>query len=140
VWLERILNTALTLTTVGDFRPFQEIAKSTLDTTFAKLERDTSRTSKVLDSLKAVEPYDDARLALEHLADAGIRAVTLTNGGAVQTEALLERAGLLDRFERIFSVEQVGAYKPDARPYRRVLDQLENRQRMRRWSPRTPGT
>jgi 2-haloacid dehalogenase len=124
-WFERILHTALTLTSVGEFRPFQAIAKSALDTTFAQLELDTSRTAEVLESLKAVEPYDDAEAALERLADAGIRMVALTNGGAVQTEALLERAGLLDRFEHIFSVEEVGAYKPDARPYRHVLDQLE---------------
>jgi 2-haloacid dehalogenase len=123
-WLERILHTALTLATVGEFRPFQAIAKSTLDTTFAQLELDASRTADVLESLKAVEPYDDAEPALKDLADAVIRTVTLTNGGAVQTEALLERAGLLDRFERIFSVEEFGAYKPDARPYRYVLDRL----------------
>jgi 2-haloacid dehalogenase len=38
---------------------------------------------------------------------------------------MLERAGLLERFERIFGVEEVSAYKPDARPYGHVLAELE---------------
>jgi 2-haloacid dehalogenase len=123
-WFGRILHTALTLTTVGEFRPFREIAETTLETTLAQLELDASRAAEVLDSLKAVQPYDDARAALGRLADAGIRAVTLTNGGAEQTKAMLERAGLLDRFERVFGAEEVRAYKPDPRPYRHVLEQL----------------
>src|SRR5262249_58158864 len=71
-----------------------------------------------------VEPYDDAEAALQRLADAGSRTVTLTNGGREHTTALLARAGLLEHFERVFSVEEVRAYKPDPRPYRYLLDQL----------------
>ncbi len=92
---------------------------------FAQLDLDASRRAEVLDSLKTVEPYDDAKAGLDHLAGAGIAIVALTNGGAEQTAAMLERAGLLQRFERIFSVEEVGAYKPDARTYRHVLAELE---------------
>jgi hypothetical protein len=87
-WFERILHTALTLTTVGDFRPFREIAESTLQTTLAQLDLDASRAHEVLERLQALEPYDDARVALELLATSGVRRVTLTNGGGEQMTTL----------------------------------------------------
>jgi len=43
--------------------------------------------------------------------------VTLTNGGAKVTEALLERAGIAEHIERIIAVEEVHAWKPSAAPY-----------------------
>lgn len=124
-WFERLLHTALTLTTVGQFRPFQEIADSTLKTTFAQLELDASRRADVLDSLKAVAPYDDAEAALGSSRRRRHPDCRAQQRRREQTKAMLERAGLLERFERIFGVEEVGAYKPDARPYRHVLDEME---------------
>lgn len=124
-WFERLLHTSLALTTVGEFRPFREIAEVTLQTTLAQLDLDASNAADVLAPLESLDAYDDAAPALERLGAAGVRIVTLTNGAGKQTNALLERAGFSEHFERVFSVEEVRAYKPDARPYRYVLDQLQ---------------
>jgi 2-haloacid dehalogenase len=123
-WFERTLHGALTLTTVGEFRPFREVARAALQTTLAQLQLDVAETEEVLGGLSDVKPYDDAGPALERLAEERIRVVALTNSGAQQTEELLHGADLLECFERLFSVSEVGAYKPERRPYEHVLSEL----------------
>jgi 2-haloacid dehalogenase len=118
-WFERILHSAATLTILGEFVPFTELARTTLATTAAKLELELDQ-DDVLAQLQQLPPAPDARAALE-LAG---RAFVLTNGGRDGGENLLKAAGLDDLVERVFGVDEVKAYKPDPRPYRLVLDEL----------------
>ena len=118
-WFERILHSAATLTILGEFVPFKELARTTLATTCAKLEFDVDQ-DDVLAQLQQLPPAEGAREALER-AD---RAFVLTNGGREGGEALLRNAGLDALVERVFGVDEVEAYKPDPRPYRLVLDEL----------------
>ncbi len=115
-WFERILHSA-TLTILGEFVPFTELAPTTLATTCAKLGVDVDQVD-VLAQLQRLPPAAGAREALER-AD---RAFVLTNGGREGGEALLANAGLDGFVERVFGVDEVRAYKPDPRPYRLVLD------------------
>jgi 2-haloacid dehalogenase len=118
-WFERILHSAASLTMLGDFVPFAELARTTLATTCAKLSLDVDQRD-VVAQLEQLPPAADARAALER-AD---RAFVLTNGGRKAGEQLLARAGLDGYVERVFGVDEVKAYKPDARPYRLVLDEI----------------
>jgi 2-haloacid dehalogenase len=118
-WFERILHSAASLTILGDFVPFAELARTTLATTCAKLSLDVDQRD-VVAQLEQLPPAADARAALER-AD---RAFVLTNGGRKAGEQLLARAGLDGYVERVFGVDEVKAYKPDARPYRLVLDEI----------------
>jgi 2-haloacid dehalogenase len=123
-WFERTLHSALTLTAVGEFRPFREIARTALQTTLAQLELDVSRAEEILAGLSDVQPHDDATSALDRLASEGTPVVALTNSGAQQTEEILSQARLLDRFDRVFSVTEVEVYKPDRRSYQHVVKEL----------------
>ena len=116
-WFERTLHSAATLTAVGEFVPFSELARTTLATTCAELELAADQ-EDVLAQLQQLPPADDARAALE----ACEHAFVLTNGGREAGEGLLARAGLDNLVERVFGVDEVQAYKPDPRPYRLVLD------------------
>lgn len=118
-WFERILHSAATLTILGEFVPFQELAKTTLATSCAKLGLEVDQ-HDVLAQLEQLPPADGAREALERTE----HAFVLTNGGRQGGETLLEHAGLADLVERVFGVDEVRAYKPDPRPYRLVLDAL----------------
>jgi 2-haloacid dehalogenase len=118
-WFQRILLSATVLTMLGDFVPFQDLARTSLATTTAKLGIDTDH-DDVLAQLQQLPPAEGAREALER-AD---RAFVLTNGGREGGEKLLENAGLSDLVERVFGVDEVKAYKPDPRPYRLVLDEI----------------
>jgi 2-haloacid dehalogenase len=116
-WFERTLHSAATLTMLGEFVPFAELAAATLETTCAKLGVDVDR-DDVLAQLQQLPPAPDAGAALAQCE----HAYVLTNGGREAGEQLLEQAGLADRVERVFGVDEVRAYKPDPRPYRLVLD------------------
>lgn len=118
-WFERILHSAASLTIVGEFVPFAELARTTLATTAAKLGLEVDQ-GDVLQQLQQLPPAADTRNALE-LAE---HAFVLTNGGRAAGEQLLERAGLDGYVERVFGVDEVKAYKPDPRPYRFVLDEI----------------
>jgi 2-haloacid dehalogenase len=116
-WFQRLLHSAATVTILGEFVPFSELARTTLGTTCAKLGIDVDQ-DDVLAQLQRLPPADGAREALERSE----RAFVLTNGGREGGEALLRNAGLDGLVERVFGVDEVRAYKPDARPYRLVLD------------------
>jgi 2-haloacid dehalogenase len=115
-WFERLLHSAVSLTAAGEWAPFNELAKSTLRTTLGRLEPERPVDEKrVLRTLGELPPYEEARDALELLA--GRRVLVLTNGGREDTEKLLAHAGLADCVDRVFSVEEVRAYKPHRRAY-----------------------
>jgi 2-haloacid dehalogenase len=121
-WFERLLDTTKALTMVGEFVPFGELAVSTLRTTLAGQGIDPDEATQIVDALARVPAYPEARDALDAIDAAGLRAVVLTNGGAAQTKQLLAQAEL--EVERVFTTEEVKAYKPDPRPYRHVCDEL----------------
>ena len=123
-WFERLLHSAAAVTLTGDFVPFAELARAALATTAARfgVELDPD---DVLPLLERLPPYPDARPAVERLREAGVAWAVLTNGGAEQTRALLEAAGLAERVWHVVSVEEVRAYKPHPAPYRHVVELLE---------------
>jgi len=116
-WFQRLLHSAATVTLLGEFVPFAELARTTLATTCARLAIDADQ-DDVLAQLRQLPPADGAREALER-AD---RAFVLTNGGREVGETVVRNAGLDDLVERVFGVDEVRAYKPDPRPYRLVLE------------------
>lgn len=69
----------------------------------------------------AVHP--DVVQGVRALAELGIRLVTLSNGSAAVADALLERAGVRDLFERLLTVEDEGVWKPALRAYAYALEQ-----------------
>jgi len=118
-WFERILHSAATLTILGEFVPFDELARATLSTTVAKLGLVVDE-DEVFAELKRLPAAPDAHEALERAE----RAFVLTNGGRDGGQRLLEHAGLSRLVERVFGVDEVQAFKPDPRPYRLVLEQV----------------
>lgn len=61
---------------------------------------------------------------LERFEAAGHRLAVLTNSVQAPGQQHLERSGLLERFECVIGVDEVGAYKPDGRAYACALDEL----------------
>src|ERR687892_377802 len=116
-WFGRMLHSAAALTLVAEFRPFREVASTTLRTTLAQLGVDPGRADEVLQALGELDAYPETARAFDLLDDAGVPAVTLTNGGREHTDKLLERAGLRHRVQRVITVDEVEAYKPHREPY-----------------------
>jgi 2-haloacid dehalogenase len=124
-WFGRLLHSATSITLSGDFRPFRELAETTLRTTLAQLGVDETRAADVLAALGELDAYPEADAAFARLEEVGVRRATLTNGGEEHTRRLLERAGLADRVEAVITVDEVEAYKPAAAPYRHAAARLQ---------------
>src|SRR5689334_13820556 len=101
--MPRLLHHALSLTVVGEWAPLDELAAAV--------------DPELADRLPGVDPYEDARPALECVRQAGDEAWVLTNGGLATTENLLDRGGLADLVAEIRSVEEVERYKPHRAVY-----------------------
>lgn len=101
--MPRVLLHALALTVVGEWSPLDELAAA-LDPELAE-------------RLPELEPYHDAREALEHARVAGDEAWVLTNGGRESTQRLLQRGGLAELVAEVRSAEEVERYKPRAAVY-----------------------
>jgi 2-haloacid dehalogenase len=123
-WFQRILHEAATVTIVGDYRPFKELAAAALRTTLAQLGLDDEETAP-LASLAELEPYPDAAPALAGLRDAGVKVVTLTNGAVDSTEKLLDRGGLRDYVADVISCDEVRRFKPHRAPYELALQRVQ---------------
>jgi 2-haloacid dehalogenase len=118
-WFQRILHEAATVTIVGEYRPFPEVAAAALRTTLAQLELDPAADGP-LAALQELDAYPDAADALRA---AGSPAI-LTNGSRDSTRSLLERNGLDGLVDTILSCDDVRAFKPAAAPYELALREL----------------
>jgi 2-haloacid dehalogenase len=128
-WFARTLHTATCLTLLGEFAPFADIARTSLQTTLATVDVDPSAAEPILAPLAegTLPAFTDAGDALASLNAADLSLYVLTNGSAEQTRNQLGSAELEAYFDGIVSVEEVRAYKPHPSTYQRVLDRAGTR-------------
>jgi 2-haloacid dehalogenase len=122
-WFERLLHTAAALTLAGEFRPFDELAASTLKTTLARTEIDADA-DRVLAELAQLPPYPDAGPAFASLDETGATIAVLTNGSEDSARKLLDAAGLEERVVEIVSAADVELYKPHPAVYRHAEERI----------------
>jgi 2-haloacid dehalogenase len=123
LWFARLLRDGFALTALGGYRPFADLAGDALRG-LAPDRIGESEVGVVLGAFRELDPHPDVEPALRLLRDAGIPAVTLTNGGAELVSALLRRAGLDGYLRANLSVDAVRRWKPAPEPYRYAADQL----------------
>lgn len=121
-WFQRALDTARTLTIVGEFKPFATVATRALETTLAAQEPETDGAADIVQAIGELPAYETAPAALGILREAGIRVGVLSNGAQKQSRKLLDAAGLA--VDAVFSVDEVKKYKPHPEPYLRAVGKL----------------
>ena len=128
LWFSTMLHYSLVETLIGDYHDFGQIGTAALMMVASSkgVELDSAVASKAIaGTITQLPAYPDVVPSLQALRAAGFRVVSLTNSSNAGVAAQFEYAGLTTYFDRRFSVEDVRAYKPDPRPYRWVLEQLE---------------
>lgn len=120
LWFASLLRDGFALTAAGGQEKFAVLARETLRGTLAGLDLDRSlddAVAHVLTGFSSLGVHSDVPEGVRALHEAGLRLVTLTNGSTDVAERLLTGAGLRDRFERLLSVEDAGAWKPAVASY-----------------------
>ena len=120
LWFASVLRDGFALTAAGDNPPFAGVARELLlsHLSEAQLNRSVEEAAEhVMAGFAALELHADVTSGIELLHEAGYRMVTLSNGAASVADRLLTAAHVRDRFERLLSVEDAGAWKPSPLPY-----------------------
>lgn len=120
------LRDAFAMATTSTYAPFLAGLTSSLDEVLAihDIAATDAQKREVLEAMKILPARDDASAAFDHLRQAGIRIVALSNGAGASTEALLERANLRGAVERVLSVDDVGLSKPRPEVYHYAAREL----------------
>lgn len=126
-WREKQLTYSYQLALMGTYRPFHAVTDAALDYALDYFGFD-ARAIDVDASLAAyeeLEPYPDVEPTLERLADTEVRLAVLSNGDPDMLAAVLENAGLADRFEAVISADEVATFKPAPAVYERAAERLD---------------
>ncbi len=119
-WFAGVLRDGFALAVLGGSAPFADVAADGLRTVLAGHDLDRpldEAVATVLAGFAELPVHPDVAAGLPRLAAAGIRMVAMSNGATAVAEQLLTKAGLRGHVEAVLSVEEGGAWKPDARAY-----------------------
>ena len=126
-WFGQLILYSEAVTLSGVYVPFSELAGGVLRmiAEIRQIEVGESDVAELRKLIQSMPPHPGVAEALTRLKEAGFRLVTLTNSPPSPGSGPLDRAGLAQHFERMFSVEAVRQFKPAPTVYRMVADALE---------------
>lgn len=123
-WFAGLLRDGFALTVTGENPDFADVASDSLVSLLQaqgapEVEAGVER---IMGAFMQLPLHPDVVEGVRLLSDSGVRLVTLSNGSTSVAEGLLERNGILDRFERLLSVQAAPAWKPADAAYRYAMD------------------
>lgn len=125
-WFAELILYSQSLSLSSRYAPFGQLAVAVLKMV-AEI-KNVSLTTNDLEDFKDVmgrlPAHQDAAPALEMLRSAGFRLVTLTNSAPEAGQAVLQKSGLSQYFEKQFSVDAVKRFKPAVETYGSVASAL----------------
>ena len=128
LWFAAVLRDGFALTAAGENPPFAGVAREVLLSQLSQsvLNRPVDEAARyVMDGFFSLELHADVASGVDRLHEDGFRLVTLSNGATAVAERLLTAGNIRDRFERLLSVEDAGAWKPSARAYEYAAQECE---------------
>lgn len=125
-WFARMLHGSLVANELDSYRHFDQIGVESLLTVAAKrgIALEAEDAMEIVAVMRALPPHPEVYNAMERLFDADVRMVALTNSSSDAANEQIENAGLHIFLRRVFSVEEVGLFKPNPAPYRHVARSL----------------
>ncbi|GAB3001840.1 haloacid dehalogenase type II [Cyclobacterium sediminis] len=126
-WFQSLLHYSLVETVSGDFADFSLIADACLEMTAENYGKALSAEKReiILSEFKKLSPHSEVFEGLQRLKNAGFIIVALSNGTLETINEQLKSAGISQLFDRIFSIQSVGKFKPHPSTYAYVLDKME---------------
>ena len=126
LWREKQLQYTWLRAAQGRHADFETVTGDALDFALETLGIDgAGLRGRLLSLYRTPDAFPEAAPALGRLKAGGRRLAILSNGSPAMLEAAVAGAGLVDLFEAIVSVEEVGVYKPHPAVYRRALERLD---------------
>ena len=102
---------------MGRHKDFWQITEDSLDKSMKTFDIDTSMKSELLNLYKVLSPFKEVPETLKKLKEKNFKLAILSNGTPSLLKELVESNNLDNLFDDLFSIEEVGIYKPDSKVY-----------------------
>ena len=96
---------------------FWQVTEDSLDKSIKVFNIDPSMRNELLNLYKILSPYKEVPETLKTLREKNFKLAILSNGTPSLLDELVKSNHLDNLFDDIFSIEQVGVYKPSSRVY-----------------------
>ena len=98
-------------------KDFWQITEDSLDKSMRAFSIDPSMKNELLNLYKVLSPFKEVPETLKKLKGRNFKLAILSNGTPSLLDELVKSNNLDKLFDDIFSIEEVGIYKPDSRVY-----------------------
>ena len=98
-------------------KDFWQVTEDSLDKSMKTFSIDSSMKNELLDLYKKLSPYSEVKEVLNSLKKKKYKLAILSNGTPALLTELVKSNNLENIFDDLFSIEEVGIYKPDSKVY-----------------------
>ncbi|MEH6497213.1 MAG: haloacid dehalogenase type II [Pseudomonas marincola] len=110
----------------GNYISFWNVTEDALDFALASADmNDAALKKRLMDLYLKLSAYDEVPETLKSLKVAGIKCAILSNGSPEMLDAAVENAGIADLLDGIYSVADVGVFKPHPSVYELAVEKLD---------------
>ena len=102
---------------MGRHKDFWQVTEDSLDKSMKAFDIDSSMKNELLNLYKILSPYKEVSETLKALKEKKFKLAILSNGTPSLLNELVKSNNLNNLFDDIFSIEEVGVYKPDSKVY-----------------------
>jgi 2-haloacid dehalogenase len=128
LWFANLITYSEALTLAGVYVPFTDIGGAVLrmQASTMGITIEGSDAAELTERFASMPPHPEVPGALKRLRDHGFRLFTLTDNTLEISGRQLEKGGVIDLFERRFSVDEtVKRHKPAPEAYHMVANELQ---------------
>ena len=98
-------------------KDFWQVTEDSLKKSMMAFNVDASMKNELLNLYKVLSPFKEVHKTLKTLKEKKFKLAILSNGTPSLLKELVKSNNLNDLFDDLFSVEEVGIYKPDSKVY-----------------------
>ena len=102
---------------MGRHKDFWQVTEDSLDKSMKAFNIDSSMKNELLNLYKILSPYKEVSETLKTLKEKKFKLAILSNGTPSLLKELVRSNNLDNLFDDIFSIEEVGVYKPSSKVY-----------------------
>ena len=106
-------------------KDFWQVTEDSLDKSMKAYEIDSSMRNELLDLYKILLTFKEVPEVLKSLKEKNYKLAILSNGTPTLLNELVKSNNLENIFDDIFSIEEVGIYKPDSKVYDLPINQYQ---------------
>ena len=102
---------------MGRHKDFWQITEDSLDKSMKTFNIDTSMKNELLNLYKGLSPFKEVPETLKKLKEKNFKLAILSNGTPSLLKELVKSNNFDNLFDDLFSIEEVGVYKPNSKVY-----------------------